>query len=156
MRVRKSARVVLLNDRDEVFLFRHKDTERTYWVLPGGGLEGNETWEAAALREMWEETGIDGVSLGPCLWTRRAPDRIAGEAVIQEERYFLVRCGMPEISNAYQLEYEKEVYTMNRWWSLDHMRTSVDTFYPKRLVSLMEPIIDGEPINNPVHLGREP
>ena len=32
--------------------------KRNEWVLPKGKLDDGETWEDAALREVWEETGI--------------------------------------------------------------------------------------------------
>lgn len=72
MRTRKSARVVLLGDRNEVCMFRHTGRTRTYWVLRGGGVEPGESGEQAVLCEMWEETGIEGLPLGPLLWTRSA------------------------------------------------------------------------------------
>jgi len=38
---------------------------RTRWGLPKGALSGNETSEQAALREVQEETGIDGAVIKP-------------------------------------------------------------------------------------------
>ena len=35
------------------------------WTLPKGKLEGDETWEAAALREVREETGFDCALVEP-------------------------------------------------------------------------------------------
>lgn len=35
------------------------------WHAPGGRLEAGESLISAALREVWEETGIDGIRLGP-------------------------------------------------------------------------------------------
>ena len=71
MKFRKSARLVVINECDEVFLFRHEGRVpidpanpvlRRYWVTPGGGVEPGETWKEAALRE---ETGITGAEFGP-------------------------------------------------------------------------------------------
>lgn len=152
MRIRESARVVLLNDHDEVFMFRHTGKLRTYWVLPGGGVEPGESRADAALREMWEETGISGIPLGPLLWTRRARDRHDGEDVIQDAHYFLVRCGMPAISTTNQLEYERQAYSHSRWWGLNAIRASLDTFYPDDLADLLIPIIDGQMGSFPVLL----
>lgn len=152
MDYRKSARVVMLNDRDEVFMFRHTGRTRTYWVLPGGGVDPGESWEQAALREMWEETGIDGVPLGPLLWTRRAMTTYADEPVLQDERYYLVRVGLPEYTNANQFEDEKRTYTAARWWTLPEMRQATEVLYPERLADLIEPVIAGDPVSPPIVL----
>jgi ADP-ribose pyrophosphatase YjhB (NUDIX family) len=143
MRIRKSARVVLVNERDEVFLFRHSGLLRSYWVLPGGGLEDGETWE---------ETGISGVPLGPLLWTRQAHDRHQGEEVIQDERYYLVRCGMPEVTSEHQLDEEKRLYTRSRWWSLEAIRQTSETLYPERLADLLLPVIEDRISPSPLRL----
>lgn len=142
MKIRKSARIVLLNDRDEVCLFLHTGKLRSYWMLPGGGVEDGESWEDAALREMWEETGISGVPIGPLLWTRRARQRYNGRMLLADERYYLVRCGMQTVTNEYQFEEEKRLYTRHAWWSLPGIRTSSDTFYPERLADLLLPIVE--------------
>lgn len=38
-----------------------------FWVAPGGGVKGEESYEEAATREVWEETGLD-VEVGRLLY----------------------------------------------------------------------------------------
>ncbi len=47
---------VLVVDGDEVLLVRHR-RGKLPWSLPGGGVKAQETLEAAACREVWEEAG---------------------------------------------------------------------------------------------------
>lgn len=59
---KKTARAVILID-DKVILIRRKrykngELIRDYYVIPGGHLDGNETFEEAVIREVKEEIGI--------------------------------------------------------------------------------------------------
>jgi 8-oxo-dGTP diphosphatase len=57
--VRKGrASVVVIKDNLVLLIHRLKNGE-DYWVLPGGGIEENETGEQAAIRELKEETNLD-------------------------------------------------------------------------------------------------
>ena len=48
--------VLCFDARDRVALVRHAESGR--WTTPGGGVEPYERPADAALREMWEETGL--------------------------------------------------------------------------------------------------
>jgi len=42
----------------EILMVRHVEPTRSYWTLPGGGVEAGETPAEAAVRKVWEETGL--------------------------------------------------------------------------------------------------
>lgn len=51
---------MVFNDRDEILLIRRgKPPHYGRWMIPGGSLEWGESLEAAATREVREETGIE-------------------------------------------------------------------------------------------------
>jgi 8-oxo-dGTP pyrophosphatase MutT (NUDIX family) len=54
------SRVVCVS-QGQLLLVRHGDprTGEEYWVLPGGGREKGETLAACAVREVFEETGLE-------------------------------------------------------------------------------------------------
>ncbi len=69
---RSSARVnvrvaLVITRRDRILLAGHEKEGRSYWVLPGGRLEPDETLEQCGRRELAEEAHID-VRVGHLLY----------------------------------------------------------------------------------------
>lgn len=50
--------VMLTNGAGHVFVGQRRDSEVAAWQMPQGGIDKGEAPEAAALRELWEETGV--------------------------------------------------------------------------------------------------
>lgn len=152
-RIRPAARVLLLDDDDRLLLLQMlrpataggreatPDGDGTgYWLLPGGGLHRAETYEAAAHREVFEETGIAQVTLGPCVWHRDKtvtwPD---GAPMRVIERYYTgrVATGTP-ITFAQHEPLEASLIAGYRWFTQAEItaREAAEIFAPPGLGAL--------------------
>ena len=61
--LRKGVGIVLLNNKDKVFVAKRIDNPKNFWQMPQGGVDGSENYYEAALRELKEETSIESVEL---------------------------------------------------------------------------------------------
>ncbi|MFD8910872.1 NUDIX hydrolase [Streptomyces sp. NPDC059575] len=157
--LRRVARVVLLDSEDRILLLHgHEpdDPADDWWFTPGGGLEGAETREQAALRELAEETGITDVELGPVLWRRRCSFPFAGRRWDQDEWYFLARTAKAAESVPGGLtELERRSVSGARWWTCGELAEAHETVYPTRLAGLLRTLLDEGPPAGPVTLDTE-
>ncbi len=62
-----SAGGLVLDDRDQVAIVLQRKRGRLRWTLPKGRIDDGETTEQAALREVFEETGLQARILRPLL-----------------------------------------------------------------------------------------
>lgn len=60
---RKGVSALIINKNNEFLLVNLESFENKYFAIPGGGVEGSETLEAAVYREIKEELGIEKKSL---------------------------------------------------------------------------------------------
>ena len=160
-KLRQTARLILLDEQSRVLLFQFQDETmidpkspmvRPFWVTPGGGLEPGETYEAAAQRELWEETGIQGVHLGPWVWTREKELDWAGQPTLFHEHYFVAYAPATGVSLDHLTPLEQRVYQSHRWWSAEDIRASNEVFFPQGLGDLLRPIIAGNLPPRPLEL----
>ena len=55
--------IVLVNSKNKIFIARRIDNPKGSWQMPQGGVNQNEDYFKAALRELKEETNITTVEL---------------------------------------------------------------------------------------------
>ena len=61
--LRNGVGIVLLNKNNKVFVAKRIDNPKNYWQMPQGGVDKDENYFEAAIRELKEETSIENVSL---------------------------------------------------------------------------------------------
>ena len=68
MKKRVSARAIIIENNQVLTMFRRKKKDngiyKEYYVIPGGGVEPNETLEETCIRELKEEYNVDIEILG--------------------------------------------------------------------------------------------
>ena len=158
--VRVSGRVLLLDDSKRLLLLEHVvDNPRdagfaSVWVPPGGGIEEGESAEDAALRELWEETGLRLSELGPLVWIRKSilPFR-DGKLYEVVEQFYIGRISSFEMGEHLNLdEAERPIILGHRWWSLVELESSSELFAPSSLAQLLKPILQGEYPHKPIEI----
>ena len=154
-RLRPAARAIVLDDDGRVLLVRFEFPQNPpVWATVGGGLEPGETHEDAIRRELLEEAGLDGVDLGPQVWTRTHLFSLGVRWDGQAELYFLVRTAPFEPRPRHTwAQLNAEGMTAIRWWTLDELEAAEELFAPRRLPLLVRELLLHGPPAEPVDVG---
>ena len=140
---RRAARVLLLDGHDRVLLFRGLDPAApeagTWWITVGGGVHPGESLVDAAVRELYEETGLrcTAADLGEPLHEEVSPFSFGGRAIVQSNTFFVLRVDAHEVDTVGFNDLENRSILEHRWWSLADLRATSDSVYPRCLLDLL-------------------
>jgi 8-oxo-dGTP pyrophosphatase MutT (NUDIX family) len=138
LRLRPAARLIVLDPQARALMFRYDVPGRDpFWVTAGGEVDPGESFEDAARRELFEETGITAEP-GPQI-ARMTPEFITvqGEPVQADERFFLIRVAEAKIDTAGHTETEQALMTQHRWFTLAELEDWPEAIYPAELAAMI-------------------
>lgn len=142
LRLRPAARLIVLDPAGRALMFRYDVPGRDpFWVTAGGEVDPGETFEDAARRELFEETGITA-DPGPQI-ARMTPEFITvqGEPVQADERFFIVHVPEARIDTAGHTALEQALMTQHRWFTLEELESWHEAVFPVELAAMIRSAI---------------
>ncbi len=140
--VRLAGRVIAIDPAGRVLLFHYDDPppKGDHWTTPGGGVESEEDFHAAACRELVEETGWTDVPVAPAevhvdsnvQWA------IARTRLVrQHDHYFIGRVSDERrpLGDVTAMHHSDGIRGY-RWWTLAELNTTTEAIYPPGLADL--------------------
>lgn len=140
-RHRLSSRILVFDEQQRLLLFLMRAKfigQKTRWITPGGGVEPGETHHQAAVRELFEETGIEVDDLGdPVFSLDFVLDYTGGDHDSGHAEYYVLHTTefVPSAENWTPEEIHDVVE--HRWWTRAELEATSDPYEPDELLDLM-------------------
>ena len=105
----------IVDGRDVLLLrVREPDHGRTFWLVPGGGREADESEEECVLREVREETGLT-VDVLRLLWE----EPVTGDRTYRRTKTYLCRVLGGDLRAGHEPESEHHAIEEAGWFAID-------------------------------------
>ena len=132
--LRSGVGIVVLNKKNQVFLAKRIDNPKNFWQMPQGGVDKNENFYKAAIRELEEETSIRTVSLVKeikGLTTYLLPKHLLGiiwkgKYKGQKQKWFIVRFNGEE--KEINIKTKQPEFLDWKWVNIDNLTDEVVEF----------------------------
>ncbi|MFN4001209.1 NUDIX hydrolase [Microcella sp.] len=142
--LRRSSRIILMDSEGAALLFftAAPDSSRwARWITPGGGVDPGESHEQAAIRELFEETGLVVDGVGEPVWSLDFDvawddaDHDRGHA-----EYYVVRCERFEPVSTNWTDDEHIDVTAHGWFTAAELLATGQPFEPYDLPRLLRSV----------------
>lgn len=166
---RSSVKILLINDQNQILLICADDPKTTtldgrnygrFWFPIGGEIEKGESLEDAALREAYEEAGLEkhDLELGPVVWHGEFDLIVGGTPRHMNERFIVGKALRTDVALTSLTEDEAAVINDLAWFSIDDIRECPDVIFPIVLPDHLPDIINGNYPSSPlkIDLGKQP
>ncbi len=133
-KTRRTARVLVFDDDGALLLMKQHWGRRVRpprWLTVGGGIDPGEDAATAAVRELYEETGLRVESLGEPVAFREIALPPAEEYERRTATYFVLRTERFEIAREAWTDSERDDIVDVRWFTRDELFASDDAFDPE-------------------------
>ena len=132
--LRSGVGIVVLNEKNQIFVAKRIDNPKNYWQMPQGGIGEGEDFYQAALRELEEETSIKSVKLIKEIekfTTYHLPDHLLG--IIwkgrfkgQKQKWFIVKFNGDE--KEININTKTPEFLDWKWINIDNLTDEVVKF----------------------------
>jgi ADP-ribose pyrophosphatase YjhB (NUDIX family) len=158
LNLREGIRALIVDEHDCVLLVRFEFQHATVWATPGGGVDDGEQVLDCLHRELHEELGVTGLTIGPEVWQRTHVIPMTTGHDGQVDRIYLVCTPRfdPEPALGWEAMRAENVHEM-RWWSVAEIaeatRRGDALFAPRRIAELLVPVLAGDLPDTPLDTG---
>lgn len=139
-RIRRAARILLIDEHDRLLMIRFGPPDRRpFWCGVGGECDPGEDFASAAVRELFEETGLALETCGPEI-ARRADDylTLVGEPITSDERFFRVQTRNFTPDTTGHTAIERELIKEFRWFTREELANWPEPLFPLNIIELLD------------------